>query len=255
MDRKRYEESLAREVLSFDEEKEPGYWVKLAEELEKDPDRAPTDEQRARFKKRLAAAVAESQDQKILEAMAAEEAKQKKFRLLRNVAVAAIFLCAIVGTTLYSTVDTFAAGVNRFFTTVISGDKEMRLEERQNVGIDLDVAEFEGMYIPGWIPNGYHLVEYVSMADEERITYKDGNDKVILYHIYTETGSLWIDDEKMSTTPIYVHDTWGEKIQKDSILYLVWEDGEHVYMVSGDSKDEDILMKIIEKSTKVSLEE
>lgn len=118
----------------------------------------------------------------------------------------------------------------------------------------MNVADFEGMYVPDWVPNGFNIVDVEGESYPKMVTYANSNEEIIWYYIYNDKSSLRIDDEDTQTKVIYVHDSWGKKVIKDEEVYVIWEDGLYVYMICGDLMFENDLVKILEKSIKVSLE-
>ena len=145
-------------MLSNEETEEADYWLKKARELAEDPDRSPTPEQRAAFQKRLSQEVKKVQSQKRRDAGNTASSTASPRRAVRarhtprRLAMAAIFLSAIMTTTLYCTVDAFAAGVDNFISTIFPRSQELRLTEKTDGGIEFDHADFLGMYVPDWLP-------------------------------------------------------------------------------------------------------
>lgn len=252
-ERKKCEEAFFKLVLSEEEPQDDDYWLHKAEELARDPDRAPTSEQRAAFEERLSREVKIIQNQKRIKARA-DRRRRRIPQIARRLAMVAVFLTIVTSATLYYTVDAFAVGVDNFISTIFPKAQELRLQEGNGSDIELNVADFEGMYVPDWVPNGFNIVDVEGESYPKMVTYANSNEEIIWYYIYNDKSSLRIDDEDTQTKVIYVHDSWGKKVIKDEEVYVIWEDGLYVYMICGDLMFENDLVKILEKSIKVSLE-
>lgn len=260
-EQKECEETFLRVVLSNEETEEADYWLKKARELAEDPDRSPTPEQRAAFQKRLSQEVKKVQSQKRRDAGNTASSTASPRRAVRarhtprRLAMAAIFLSAIMTTTLYCTVDAFAAGVDNFISTIFPRSQELRLTEKTDGGIEFDHADFLGMYVPDWRPKGFDFVEVDGVSFPKSIAYYDGNGESISYYIYEDSSSLHIDNENVTEEKIYIHDSCGRVIERNQRTYVIWEDGKYLYVVSGNPELREDLIAMMKKSAKVSMED
>ena len=181
------------------------------------------------------------------------KSSRKPRRILRKVGSIAAVLVLFIFMTMYHTVEAFAAGVDRFIATMVPADgaEELRIEEKQGEGIELDLAMFKGKYIPDWVPRGYVLskVEAVMHLVKIEYTNKDGN--IISYQISDAKHSWVVDDEEVVEKKIYVLDTWARVIEMDNLVCVVWEDEEYIYTVAGNVDLRDDLIKLVEKCVKV----
>ncbi len=248
-------------MLSNEETEEADYWLKKARELAEDPDRSPTPEQRAAFQKRLSQEVKKVQSQKRRDAGNTASSTASPRRAVRarhtprRLAMAAIFLSAIMTTTLYCTVDAFAAGVDNFISTIFPRSQELRLTEKTDGGIEFDHADFLGMYVPDWLPKEYTIVEVDSSDFPKRVVYSDKSGNRISYYIYKNASSLNIDDEDITAEKVFIHDSWARVIVKGDDLQIIWEDGEYLYMVYGNQLVKSDLIQIMQNTMKVSSED
>lgn len=233
------------------------YWRQKSREWADDPDSAPTPEQIASFEERLDREVKQIQERKrqAAEAAAREAAQRRaaKMTRLRRAAMILAFLLVFAGTTLYGTVDSFAAGVDRFIATVLpeDGAEELRTEEKVGAHLDLELSYFEGMYLPEWMPKGYAMFEMNAQEHWRRIRYQNKNHDVICYEIAKPSYSVIVDDENVMEEPVYLHDSQGKIITADDTVYVVWEDEAYIYTLSGRCELRDTLIKIVERSVKV----
>ncbi len=259
-EQKECEETFLRVVLSNEETEEADYWLKKARELAEDPDRSPTPEQRAAFQKRLSQEVKKVQSQKRRDAGNTASSTASPRRAVRarhtprRLAMAAIFLSAIMTTTLYCTVDAFAAGVDNFISTIFPRAQELRLTEGIGSDIDIDISNFAGMYFIDWVPEGFYAIEARTDSYPKYVSYSNDEGDLIWYYIYKDSSSLHIDAEEMTEKKVYIRDSWGRiKLGKDN-AYVIWEDGEYLYVVSGDQKLQNDLVTMMQKSIKITVE-
>lgn len=167
----------------------------------------------------------------------------------------AVFLTIVTSATLYYTVDAFAVGVDNFISTIFPKAQELRLQEKVDKGYDLDLADFEGMYFVDWVPKGFEVAEVDSEFFPKSVCYINAENECIWYYIYDDVSSLLIDDENATQKKIYVHDTWGKLIIKGDDMRIVWEDGTYLYMIFGSQRMQDDLIEMVQKSTKLFLED
>ena len=250
---KEFEELLLRDILIELETGESDYWDQKAIEWADEPGRAPSTEQRAAFEEQLDLEVKRIQKQKRQIAQARSARRKRALRVLRKAATVAAVLMIFIGMTLYHTVDAFAAGVDRFIATVVptEGAEELRIEEKNGGGVELNMADFEGMYFPDWIPKGFFVTGVDVDIHANTISYSNKNVDVIQYEVARKSGSVFMDDEEVSETRVYVLDTWGRVVETADSIYVIWEDGEYIYTVSGNVDLRDELIEMVEKSVKI----
>jgi len=272
---KEFEELLLKDVLIEFEAGDGEFWEQKAMELAGQPGYTPTPEQRAAFEERLDLEVKRIQklEQEISQipegyeehvaaleaehAQKAEIARRSKRRcILRKVgSIAAVFVLFII-MTMYHTVDAFAAGVDRFIATVVLADgaEELRIEEKKDAGLELNMEDYVGMYMPERVPRGYSVSAIEINNHTNRIIYSDKNNNTIQYEISKTKSSVFVDDEDIVENRIYVLDTWARVLDTGTVVYIIWEDDNHIYTVSGNANLRDQLIKMVEKSVKIELE-
>jgi len=157
---------------------------------------------------------------------------------------------------MYHTVDAFAAGVDRFIATVVLADgaEELRIEEKKDAGLELNMEDYVGMYMPERVPRGYSVSAIEINNHTNRIIYSDKNNNTIQYEISKTKSSVFVDDEDIVENRIYVLDTWARVLDTGTVVYIIWEDDNHIYTVSGNANLRDQLIKMVEKSVKIELE-
>lgn len=216
-----------------------------------DKERDPSPEQEARFKERLAEEVSKVQAEK----RRAAKREGGFGKMGRRAAMVALLVVIVAGTTLSFASEAFAGGVSHFFTRLLQGGEELRITEKENAGFELNMADFVGMYIPVWIPNGYRGVDLEITSDIKSLSYENKEGDSIRYYIYTDSRSVAIDNEDVTETPVFIHDSWGKSIVKDGNITIVWEDAEFIYVLTGSEKIESELKKVAENTEKVSMED
>lgn len=241
-DLKDYQESLIRAVLSDEEEDEEEYWTRKAEEYALDPAKMPTPEQKKQFQRRLAREIHWQQRRK-RRRLRARRRQGRSHRILRKVASVVVFLTVGTLTLLYNTVEGFAASVDNFFTIVSPEAQELRITEKRDQGIDIDASVFEGMYLPSWLPDGYEIVEIDVQDILKSIFYQNQEENLIVYRIYSDISSVFIDNEEATESECYIHGVPGKIIEKDGKIRIIWEDSVYAYALMGDSElKEDLIM-------------
>lgn len=193
----------------------------------------------------------DSQDQQVSQISAKHPGRSS--RILRKVGSVAAVLILFVFMTMYHAVDAFAAGVDRFVATMLPDDgaEELRIEEKQGEGIELDLSLFQGKYIPDWVPRGYVLSKIETLQHLVKIVYTNKDGSIISYQISNTKNSWLVDDEEVSENKVYVLDTWGRVVEMNEMVFVVWEKGEYIYTVAGNVDLRDDLIKMVEKCIKI----
>lgn len=181
--------------------------------------------------------------------------KKTAGRKLRRVATAVVFVICLVGTSLFFTDEAFGAGVSNFFSRVLPKATELSLKEKLSQDVEFDLSDFEGMYVPGWIPEGYELSEIEVFEDLKHVIYRNSNEDMIHYYIYLSDRIISVDNEDVVENALYIHDSWGKIISKDSKLRVIWEDTNCMYSICGKSNMRDELIKMAEKCEKIYKED
>ena len=249
-DLKDYQESLIRAVLSDEEEDEEEYWTRKAEEYALDPAKMPTPEQKKQFQRRLAQEIHWQQRRK-RRRLRARRRQGRSHRILRKVASVVVFLTVGTLTLLYNTVEGFAASVDNFFTIVSPEAQEFRMTEKIGGDIEMDPADFAGMYFPEWVPEGYNIAEIDLQNILKSVFYVNQEGNLITYHIYSGANSVFVDNEDVDGSECYIHGIPGRIIEKDSKIRVIWEDSTYAYVIIGDIAIEDDLIKMAEKTEKI----
>lgn len=247
---KEFQEALAKAALSDGKEgeEEDGYWLRKAMELSMDSERDASPEQVARFKERLAVEVPRIQAEKRRSA----QGENRFGKMARRVAMFVLLVAIVGGSTLGFASDAFAGGLSNFFSRLLEGGEELGLTEREDAGVEFDLADFEGMYLPTWIPEGYIVSEVDDVLGYKRITYKNKDGEIICFHIYSASQSVAVDNEDVEERAVFLHDSWGKIINRGDSIAIVWEDAEYIYMIMGSLEMQNDLQKVAECAEKVS---
>ena len=229
------------------EEEEEGFWLRKAMELSQDSQRNPTPEQQARFQERLSAELPKIQAKKRSRA----SMNRLMYGSCNKAAMILLVVAVGMGALLFSSDKAFAGGVSNFFSRLLDGGEELSITEKEDAGIELDMADFEGMYFPTWIPKGYVVAEVDDFLGYKSILFKNRNGKVICFYIYVDSQSVAVDNEEVDETPYFIHDSWGKIVDKGENIAIVWEDTEYIYMLMGSSERQNDLVKMAECAEKI----
>ena len=249
-DLKDYQESLIRAVLSDEEEDEEEYWTRKAEEYALDPAKMPTPEQKKQFQRRLAREIHWQQRRK-RRRLRARRRQGRSHRILRKVASVVVFLTVGTLTLLYNTVEGFAASVDNFFTIVSPEAQELRITEKVGGDIEMEVSDFEGMYLPSWLPDGYEITEVNINNSYKSIYYKDQSETLITYYIVSDASSISVDNEEVISSTCYIHGIPGRVTEKDGKTRIVWEDSVYIYVLIGNTEIKNDLFTMAEETIRV----
>lgn len=192
-----------------------------------------------------------SQDQQVSQIPA--KSSRKSRRILRKVGSIVAVLVLFIFMTMYHTVEAFAAGVDRFIATMVPADgaEELRIEEKQGEGVELDLAMFKGKYIPDWVPRGYVLTDIEAYIYFVRIVYTNKNGETIFYEISEVVNSVVLNDEEVIEDKTFALGTWARVLEMNEMVYIVWEADGYIYTISGNLNMRDELIKMMEKSIRI----
>ena len=212
-----------------------------------DPDRSPTAEQKERFQQKLSREVHIQQKRKRRQLRSIHRKKRRR-KIVRTAASIAAVLVASTFMILYNTVEGFAASVDNFLSVVTPEAQELRITEKKDQGIDLDPADFVGMYFPEWVPEGYN-VSQVKIEDTLRsVSYRDQDSNLITFYILANVNSLAVDNENVVSSACYIHGIPARIIEKEGRTWVIWEDFGYVYMIIGNTEIQEDLITMAEET-------
>ncbi len=212
-----------------------------------DPDRSPTAEQKERFQQKLSREVHIQQKRKRRQLRSIHRKKRRR-KIVRTAASIAAVLVASTFMILYNTVEGFAASVDNFLSVVTPEAQELRITEKTGGDIEIDASEFEGMYLPSWLPDGYEISE-VEIEDSWRtIFYRDQDGNLITFYIFANTSSISVDNENVNYSACYIHGIPARIIEKEGKLRIIWEDSVYAYMIIGDAEIQEDLVTMAEET-------
>ena len=100
----------------------------------------------------------------------------------------------------------------------------------------------------GGIEIGDNIVDIKIQNSIKSIFYEDNKNNLIVYRIYTELNSVFVDNENIVETNCYIHGFPGRVIEKDGKIQVVWEDSVYAYVITGDTKLKDDLIRMAEET-------
>jgi len=112
-------------------------------------------------------------------------------------------------------------------------------EETESLPQTIEISHF-----PAHIPDGYALIEEVTLGDSVEITYKNEKQNELTFEQYTiGSRSLGVDTEGGLIEDIFVGAYEAKYFSNKGIQQLIWTDGIYGYHIFGSiSKEEIILM-------------
>ncbi len=198
-----------------------------------------------------AQSVQDSKDAQIPQSISDRRSKRRP--ILRRFGSIAAVIVLFIFMTMYHTVDAFAAGVDRFIATMVpdEGAEELRIEEKEGAGLELNMEDYIGMYVPEWIPRGYLLDSVRSSVNHKKWIFTNKSKDILRFEISKGVYSVLMDDEDVTEEAIYLTDSQGRLILTEDTAYVVWEDGEYLYTISGKLNLRDELTKMAKECVKV----
>ena len=262
-------------------------WDEMVEEWSQIPGEGPTPEQRAAFEERLDVEIKRIQNEKRQIAqthMLYEDELEDKLstthkenhrnlhnnihrknhgksrgkshsktlsNILKKIGTLAAVLAVIILASFAFPENAIASGFSRILTTVLpdQGAEELRLEDKNGAGAELNPGDYEGLYMPVWIPKGFQAVNVINDANKKGIYYRNNKDEDICFEVAGKNYSVLVDDDNVTEETIIIHGENGKIVQTDSFVYIVWEYQDYLYSVSGEFNLFDDMMKMAEKCT------
>ncbi len=212
-----------------------------------DPDRSPTAEQKERFQQKLSREVHIQQKRKRRQLRSIHRKKRRR-KIVRTAASIAAVLVASTFMILYNTVEGFAASVDNFLSVVTPEAQELRITEKTGGDIEMNASEFEGMYLPSWLPDGYEISE-VEIEDSWRtIFYRDQDGNLITFYILANANSIILDNEEVVSSICYIHGIPARIIEKEEKTRIVWEDSGYAYAIIGNTEIQEDLITMAKET-------
>ena len=238
------------------ENEESDLWDDIDLDGDDEPGEGPTPEQRVAFEERLDIEVKRVQKQKRQIAQTHTTHRRKIRTIFYKLGTVAAVLAVIILASFCFPDSAIASGFNHILSTVLpdQGAEELRLEEKEDPSIELNIEDFAGMYVPTWIPRGFRIAQVINGYEEKAIYYRNKYGDNICFHISKRNGSFIVDDEDVQEEPILICGEWGKKIVTDSLIYIVWENGDYLYSLSGQKYLLDELIKVAEKCSMIGVE-
>lgn len=104
---------------------------------------------------------------------------------------------------------------------------------------DGSVIEYSEFKFPQYMPSGLKEVEKHEYDDDIIIVYSDGNSYVKYNTFKLSDGNLYIDTENANISKVMINGVEADYIVKKDDYKLVWEDGNHGYILMLDYLDPD----------------
>jgi len=108
---------------------------------------------------------------------------------------------------------------------------------------DLDILEnnsntippdWEGLYAPTYIPEGFRIVQAQNLPETSRIIYSNDIKQTIIFdQSSNEKTNFRIDTENAKTSKIMINGFGGLLIEKDNLVIIVWYNDEVSFTLTG----------------------
>ena len=181
-----------------------------------------------------------------------KEKKRRKenFKKFAKIAAVVILLVSISFTALVANVDALRLRIFEFlfqsneeYTKVIPMEKE----GNQSDVIDNLPVEWESVYYPTYLPEGYELLQTEELGDAKIITFEnEGADILIFFQESWDGANLYIDNEDVQRGETTINSNPGFWQSKGENFTLIWMQSNNRFMLEG-ALAHDEMIKIAEK--------
>lgn len=174
--------------------------------------------------------------------------KQRKKSLLR---VASVFFALLIGLTVMTlSVKGFREKLWNFLSNI--GNSSYSLFVASNNPGENMLSEYEGMYIPTYIPEGYEIISVDNNSYYNTIKYKNESDKTISFTEYPKSLENKINLDKESFDSFETYQNGGREtilLTKNDIIQLYIKENCIIIQVTFNDKNIDVksFAEMIEK--------
>ncbi|WP_313370747.1 DUF4367 domain-containing protein, partial [Sedimentibacter sp.] len=165
----------------------------------------------------------EELDKKILGMIKNYEKKEKrkqKLKLIKNVALKAAVLIAVLTigfAVTFSTVEAFKITVINFIIEQKEKFSLISLSEDNNISVPTELKE---KYYPHYLPEGYEIESTFITDSGVEISYINNNNEIINYCYFSKDGTVGIDTENRTETSVLINGLNGSIFSKNEHMML-----------------------------------
>lgn len=155
--------------------------------------------------------------EEIFRAAARAEKKRRRCRQFRR-AAAGLAACLSVSAALVFSSSAFRIPVMNFFTEVREKYSELRVEKAEKNNVTENFAEYE----PGYVVNGFDVLEVEEGENFFRISYVNDKKDWYYYDYYKEPRSIQLDTEEILKTDMEIKGKNATVYRKNEYTYVVY---------------------------------
>lgn len=228
------------------------YGEKVGEELKKEKLKAQKDKayeiteaSRALFEKNLKEQMKEARRRKQNEKWYFQDSKIKQKKMILVASLFFVFLGTV------TTTEAFRLNIVNMVMTVFEDYSKFINDESGMVeGANIKMPkEWEGMYYPHYIPEGYRIVKS-DVSSISGIVYQDETERKIVYTLEAYTEDAYLDTEEVDYKEVKINNMLGKSYTKENKQTILFHNNEYIFHLSGNLEEEELqkVVKSIKKS-------
>ena len=166
-------------------------------------------------------------------------------------AVAALGILCIGLTTAFASNETFRVRVFSMFAEDHGQYTAVRLQEDKQKAFDVP-AEWEGMYYPTYIPDGFDVVNVENLSGQIfLISFENKNNEYLTFEEMTEDAESNIDTENAQVYYTEIHGNTALVSAKADLTIVSWNEQNRILSVVFDGEVEEDALKVAKSVTRI----
>lgn len=159
-------------------------------------------------------------------------------------AVAALGILCIGLTTAFASNETFRVRVFSMFAEDHGQYTAVRLQEDKQKAFDVP-AEWEGMYCPTYIPDGFDVVNVENLSGQIfLISFENQNGEYLIFKEMTEDTESNIDTENAQVYYTEIHGNTAMVSVKEDVTIVAWNEKDRIFAVIVDGEVEEGALEV-----------
>jgi len=159
-------------------------------------------------------------------------------------AVAALGILCIGLTTAFASNETFRVRVFSMFAEDHGQYTAVRLQEDKQKAFDVP-AEWEGMYYPTYIPDGFDVVNVENLSGQIfLISFENQNGEYLIFKEMTEDTESNIDTENAQVYYTEIHGNTAMVSVKEDVTIVAWNEKDRIFAVIVDGEVEEGALEV-----------
>lgn len=233
-----YEDSLFKLLMHDAAEKEGRLFLEEKAKLQNTPESLPSTETFKRFNQQLDAHLKKSE---------AYAGRLRILKALNRVAIAMLVVIVLLFTTVAS-VEALRVRVLNFLMDIQPEYTSFELKENTD-GSDggSTIIDWHNAYVPSYIPVGYEVSAISKSELLKRIEFKNQLGLLITYMELSEGNKPALDTENATAfETVSINGHKGRLVVKDSLVTIIWEMNDRMFMIRAQTTDKDAVVKMAE---------